>query len=86
MFALSTGSVVNPLSAHHVCDCARGMCCGGGWPEDVFYFARANGGIATVKDYPYMAKNSICKYITPTKLVSGVGVCVRVTFVVRPSA
>ncbi|CAI6001165.1 unnamed protein product [Closterium sp. NIES-65] len=64
VWALVNNQTAEPLSPQHVCDCAAGQCCEGGWPEWGFQFILANGGLATNEEYPYVAHgNSTCRNI-----------------------
>ncbi|CAI5469891.1 unnamed protein product, partial [Closterium sp. Yama58-4] len=57
------------LSTQHACDCSSSACCRGGWPEWVFQFIMANGGVASNADYPYAGMmNSTCASVAKTKL------------------
>ncbi|CAI7801372.1 unnamed protein product [Closterium sp. NIES-54] len=57
------------LSTQHACDCSSSACCRGGWPEWVFQFIMANGGVASNADYPYAgAMNSTCGSVSKSKL------------------
>ncbi|CAI5504936.1 unnamed protein product, partial [Closterium sp. Naga37s-1] len=57
------------LSTQHACDCSSSGCCRGGWPEWVFQFIMANGGVASNVDYPYAgAMNSTCASVAKSKL------------------
>ncbi|GJP49116.1 hypothetical protein CLOM_g8373 [Closterium sp. NIES-68] len=69
VWALVNNQTAQPLSPQHVCDCAAGQCCQGGWPEWGFQFILANGGLATNADYPYLARdNSTCRNIAQATL------------------
>lgn len=60
-----------PVSPQHVCDCGFRKCCGGGWPEWTFSFARMNRGVAPLASYPYQARDyQTCQKVN-TSLLTG---------------
>ncbi|XP_028803853.1 zingipain-1-like [Neltuma alba] len=49
------------------CDQKSKGCKGGGWYVNAFRYVNNNNGIASEKDYPYTADNSVCNNALPQK-------------------
>lgn len=70
------------LSEQQLVDCAQGYDnhgCSGGLPSHAFQYFTDLGGIATEVNYPYTAKDGVCKYKTEMADVAVRGGSINIT-------
>jgi C1A family cysteine protease len=79
--AINSGKL-NSLSEQQLIDCTRGQGvagypvnegCNGGSAPPAFVYITKKGGIASEANYPYTARDGMCKVATPVSKISGWG-------------
>ena len=64
-YAIAMNVSAPSLSEQEILDCASKDGCGGGFMDNAFHWVEYHNGVCSEEEYPYQAKDGLCKKCTP---------------------